>query len=130
MSGVNKVILIGNLGSDPEVKHMENGSVVANVSIATSRSYKNKAGEKVDDTEWHRVVFWGKLAEIVESYLRKGKTVYVEGRLTTRKWNDKDGVERYTTEIVAEQMNMLGNNSNTSEDRIPVSDEQTDDLPF
>lgn len=108
MASVNKVILIGNLGRDPEVKYTPAGLAVANVSIATTRSWKSKDGEKQEETEWHRIVFYDKLAEIVGQYLTKGKSVYVEGRLKTRKWTDKDGVERYTTEIVADQMQLLG----------------------
>jgi single-strand DNA-binding protein len=109
MASINKVILIGNLGRDPEVKYAPSGSAIANVTIATSRQWKNKdTGEKQEETEWHRVVFYDRLAEIVGEYLKKGRPVYVEGRLKTRKWTDKDGVEKYTTEIVAEQMQMLG----------------------
>jgi single-strand DNA-binding protein len=107
--GINKVILIGHLGQDPEVKYMPSGSAVANVSIATTESWKDKnTGEKQDRTEWHRVVFFARLAEIVGEYLRKGSQVYVEGRLQTRKWQDKNGQERYTTEIIASEMQMLG----------------------
>ncbi|MDP4983369.1 single-stranded DNA-binding protein, partial [Pseudoalteromonas tunicata] len=111
--GVNKVILVGNLGQDPEVRYMPNGSAVANVSLATAESYKDKnTGQMVDKTEWHRVVFFGKLAEIVGEYVRKGSQIYVEGKLQTRKWTDKDGQEKYTTEIVVDgftgQMQMLG----------------------
>lgn len=107
--GINKVILIGHLGQDPEVKYMPSGSAVANVSIATTESWKDKnTGEKQDRTEWHRVVFFARLAEIVGEYLRKGSQVYVEGRLQTRKWQDKNGQDRYTTEIIASEMQMLG----------------------
>lgn len=107
--GINKVILIGNLGNDPEVKYTASGSAVANVSIATSENWKDKAtGENQERTEWHRIVFFGKLAEIVGEYLKKGSQVYVEGRLQTRKWQDKEGQDRYTTEIVANEMQMLG----------------------
>ncbi len=106
--GVNKVILIGNLGQDPEVKYMPNGNAVANVSIATSESWKDKnTGEQVDKTEWHRVVFFRRLAEIVGEYLKKGSKVYVEGKLQTRKWQDKDGKDHWTTEIIANEMQML-----------------------
>jgi single-strand DNA-binding protein len=109
MASVNKVILVGNLGRDPEVRYTPNGSAVCNVTIATSRVRKNKeSGDKSEDTEWHRVVFFDKLAEIAGEYLKKGRSVYVEGRLQTRKWTDKDGVEKYTTEIVASEMQMLG----------------------
>lgn len=107
--GVNKVILVGNLGRDPEVRYAPNGQAVANVTLATSESWKDKnTGEKQERTEWHRVVFFGRLAEIAGEYLKKGAQVYVEGRLQTRKWQDKDGVDRYTTEIVANEMQMLG----------------------
>ncbi|MBK9146257.1 MAG: single-stranded DNA-binding protein [Flavobacteriales bacterium] len=108
MSGVNKVILIGNLGADPEVRHLQNGAAVANFRIATSETYKDKTtGEKREQTEWHSIVAWRGLAEIVEKYLRKGSKVYVEGKLRTRQWQDKDGNTRYTTEIHADEMNML-----------------------
>jgi single-strand DNA-binding protein len=107
--GVNKVILIGHLGKDPEMRYSPNGGAVANVTLATSESWKDKnTGEKKESTEWHRVVFFGKLAEIVGEYLKKGSQVYVEGRLQTRKWQDKEGKDRYTTEIVAGEMSMLG----------------------
>ena len=109
MASVNKVIIVGNLGRDPEVRYTPNGSAVCNVTVATSRSRKNKeSGEKIEDTEWHRIVFFDKLAEIAGEYLKKGRSVYVEGRLQTRKWTDKDGAEKYTTEIVATEMQMLG----------------------
>ncbi|ANB02391.1 MULTISPECIES: single-stranded DNA-binding protein [unclassified Ectothiorhodospira] len=107
--GINKVILVGNLGNDPEVKYMPSGSAVANVSIATTDRWKDKqSGEMQDRTEWHRVVFFGRLAEIAGEYLRKGSQVYVEGRLQTRKWQTQDGQDRYSTEIVANEMQMLG----------------------
>jgi single-strand DNA-binding protein len=109
MASVNKVIIVGNLGRDPEVRYTPNGSAVCNVSVATTRSWKNKdSGDKNEETEWHRVVFYDKLAEIAGEYLKKGRSVYVEGRLKTRKWQDKDGAEKYTTEIIATDMQMLG----------------------
>jgi single-strand DNA-binding protein len=109
MASVNKVILIGNLGRDPEVRYTPNGAAVCNVSVATTRNWKDKSsGDKVEETEWHRVVFYDRLAEIAGEYLKKGRPVYVEGRLKTRKWQDKDGKDTYTTEIVAEQMQLLG----------------------
>jgi len=108
MVGVNKVILIGNLGADPEVKYLSNGTTVANFRIATSENRLNKAGEKTTTTEWHRIVAFGRLAEICKEYLNKGKQVYIEGRIRTRSWEDKDGNRRFTTEIVANQMQMLG----------------------
>ncbi|MBU0916632.1 MAG: single-stranded DNA-binding protein [Gammaproteobacteria bacterium] len=109
MASVNKVTLIGNLGRDPEVRYTPNGAAVCNVSVATTRNWKDKnSGDKVEETEWHRVVFYDRLAEIAGEYLKKGRSVYVEGRLKTRKWQDKDGKDTYTTEIVAEQMQLLG----------------------
>ncbi|MBI1732317.1 MAG: single-stranded DNA-binding protein [Gammaproteobacteria bacterium] len=107
--GVNKVILIGNLGNDPEVRYTAGGSAVANVSLATTESWRDKeSGEQQEKTEWHRIVFFGRLAEIVAEYLKKGSQIYVEGRLQTRKWQDKEGNDKYTTEIVANEMQMLG----------------------
>lgn len=109
MASINKVILIGNLGRDPEVRYTPNGAAICNITIATTRNWKDKnSGEKMEETEWHRVVFFDRLAEIAGEYLKKGRPVYVEGRLKTRKWTDKDGVEKYTTEIMAENMQLLG----------------------
>lgn len=109
MASVNKVILIGNLGRDPEVRYTPNGAAICNVGIATTRTWKSKeSGERVEETEWHRVVFYDRLAEIAGEYLKKGRSVYVEGRLKTRKWTDKDGVEKYTTEVIATDMTLLG----------------------
>lgn len=109
MASLNKVILIGNLGRDPETRYMPSGDAICNVTIATTETWKDKAsGERREATEWHRVVFFGRLAEIAAQYLRKGSQVYVEGRLQTRKWQDKEGQERYTTEIRADEMKMLG----------------------
>jgi single-strand DNA-binding protein len=109
MASVNKVIIVGNLGRDPEVRYNPNGVAWCTVSIATTRNWKDKtSGEKQEETEWHRVVFNDRLAEIAGEYLRKGRSVYVEGRLKTRKWTDKDGVEKFTTEIIANDMQMLG----------------------
>ncbi|MBX2971811.1 MAG: single-stranded DNA-binding protein [Flavobacteriales bacterium] len=108
MAGVNKVILIGNLGADPEVRHLQNGASVANFRLATTETYKDRqTGERREQTEWHNVVAWRGLAEITEKYLRKGSKVYVEGKLRTRQWQDKDNNTRYTTEIVADEMTML-----------------------
>ncbi|MBK7768336.1 MAG: single-stranded DNA-binding protein [Sulfuritalea sp.] len=113
---VNKVILIGNLGRDPEVRYTPNGDSITNINIATTDSWKDKAtGEKKEATEWHRVVFFGRLAEIAGQYLKKGRQVYVEGALRTRKWQDKEGQERYTTEIVANEMKMLGSREGMSD---------------
>lgn len=115
--GVNKVILIGNLGQDPEVKYMPNGNAVANITVATSESWKDKnTGEQVDKTEWHRVVFFRRLAEIVGEYLKKGSKVYVEGKLQTRKWQDKNGADHWTTEVIASEMQMLDSRGGGSSD--------------
>jgi single-strand DNA-binding protein len=122
--GVNKVILVGNLGRDPEVRYSPSGQAVANVTIATSESWKDKnSGEKQERTEWHRIVFFGRLAEIAGEYLKKGAQVYVEGRLQTRKWQDKDGNDRYTTEIVASDMQMLGSRSGAGVPAEPMESE-------
>jgi len=139
MAGVNKVILVGNLGKDPEVRYLEGGTAVANFTLATSETYKDKGGNRIEQTEWHNVVVWRGLAEIAEKYLRKGSMVYVEGKLRTRPWEDKDGVKRYTTEIIADNMTMLGGkreeSSNTQTppatppQNIP-SPKDADDLPF
>src|SRR5690349_12070134 len=108
MASVNKVIIIGNLGRGPETRYMPDGGAITNISVATTDKWKDKNGEKQEKTEWHRVAFFGKLAEIAGEYLKKGSQVYVEGRLQTRKWQDKDGADKYTTEIVANAMQMLG----------------------
>ncbi len=109
MASVNKVILIGNLGRDPETRYATSGAAICNITLATSRQWKDKtSGEKREETEWHRVVFYDRLAEIAGEYLKKGRPVYVEGRLKTRKWQDKEGQDRYTTEIIAEEMQLLG----------------------
>lgn len=112
MSGINKVILVGNLGKDPEVRHLEGGAVVAKFPLATSESYKTKDGQRVDQTEWHNVVMWRGLAESAEKYLRKGSLVYVEGKIRTRNWDDKEGNKRYATEIIADTMTMLSGRKN------------------
>jgi single-strand DNA-binding protein len=108
MRGVNKVILVGNLGRDPEVRYTKDGTAVANLNLATTETWNDGQGQRQERTEWHKVVAWGKLAEIAKEYLGKGKQVYIEGRLQTRSWEDKEGVKRYTTEIRADQMVMLG----------------------
>ena len=143
--GVNKVILVGNLGQKPEMRYTATQAAVANISIATTESWKDKeSGEMRDKTEWHRVVYFGKLAEIVEKYLDKGSSVYIEGKLQTRKWQDKSGADRWTTEIVGNELTMLGsraantNNapmqSNESESPFPQDDSgpglTDDDIPF
>jgi len=108
MAGINKVILVGNLGKDPEVRHLEGGAVVANFSLATSENYTDKSGQRVSQTEWHNVVLWRGLAEIAEKYLSKGKQVYIEGKLRSRSWTDREGNTRYTTEIVGDTLQLLG----------------------
>ncbi|HEX4879340.1 MAG TPA: single-stranded DNA-binding protein [Limnobacter sp.] len=109
MASVNKVILVGNLGKDPDVRYLPDGGAVVNLALATSSNWKDKnTGEKREETEWHRVVMYGRLAEIAGEYCKKGRSIYVEGRLKTRKWQDQQGVDRYTTEIVADQMQLLG----------------------
>ena len=114
--GVNKVTLIGNLGNDPELRSTQSGSAVANITLATSESWRDKETQETKErVEWHRVIFFGRLAEVVNEYLRKGSQVYVEGRIQTRKWQDKDGNDRYTTEIVANEMQMLGSRGTNSE---------------
>lgn len=145
MAGVNKVILVGNLGKDPEVRHLDNGRAVANFSLATSETYKNRQGERVTNTEWHNIVLWSPLAEIAEKYLGKGSQVYIEGKLTTRSWDDQEGNKRYTTEVVGREMTLLGSKADnpagaggmvsTTGARVesPVSsipEDDTDDLPF
>jgi len=122
-ASINKVFLIGNLGQDPEVRYMPSGKAVANITLATSESWKDKnTGEKQERTEWHRVVFYSPLAEIVGQYLRKGSSAFIEGRLQTRKWQDKNGVDRYTTEIVANEMKMLGGKSDRAGGSAPYPD--------
>ncbi len=146
---VNKVILIGNLGKDPEVRHLDNGRARTTFSLATSESYKNREGQRVSQTEWHNIVLWSPLAEIAEKYLKKGNKVYIEGRITTRSYDDRDGNKRYITEIVTQSMTMLGGrsesngyddngynqNQGTQQQQASTAqnqplEEQTDDLPF
>ena len=144
--GVNKVIIIGNLGQDPEVKYMPNGNAVANITVATSESWKDKnTGEQVDKTEWHRVVFFRRLAEIVGEYLHKGSKIYIEGKLQTRKWQDKQGADHYMTEIIANEMQMLDSKGGAAPSQqrpaqqqsapvqaaqAPNNDTFDDDIPF
>lgn len=138
MSSLNKVMIIGRVGKDPETRYSAGGDAITNLSVATSESWKDKGtGEKVEKTEWHRVSMFGKLAEIAAKYLAKGSLVYIEGKLTTRKWTDKDGQDRYTTEIRADQMTMLGGKSDS--DAAPqqkpaakpaADDSFDDDIPF
>ncbi len=142
MSGVNKVILVGHLGKDPEVRHLENGVAVATFSLATTETYTNKAGEKTEQTEWHNIVLWRGLAEVAEKYLKKGKQIYVEGKIRSRSYDDKDGIKRYTTEIVGDSFNMLGKkeesgSSYSNNNAVPANANSaadasigSDDLPF
>jgi single-strand DNA-binding protein len=134
MASVNKVILVGNLGRDPEIRYMPNGEAVANFSIATTENWKDKSGVKQEKTEWHNIVAYRKLAEIIGEYVRKGSPIYIEGKLQTRKW-EKDGVTRYSTEIIADQMQMLGNKeASTSgapqENTPPPNDNFEESIPF
>ena len=145
--GINKVILVGNLGADPDTRYMPSGDAVTNISLATTESWKDKSsGDQQERTEWHRVVFFGRLAEIAAEYLRKGSQVYVEGQLRTRKWTDKQGQDRWSTEIVAREMQMLGGRASAASapamtDRVPspvaqagagsaASQDFDDDIPF
>ena len=139
MAGVNKVILVGRLGKDPEVRYTPNGVAIANFSIATSEEWKDKdTGEKQERTEWHRIVAWRRLGEICGEYLHKGSQIYIEGRLQTREWEDRDGNKRYTTEIVAQNMQMLGKPSREGRAESPEESYPTeepisipdDDIPF
>ncbi len=146
--GINKVIVVGNLGQDPDTRYMPSGSAVTNITVATNESWKDKqTGEQKDRTEWHKIAMFGRLAEIAAEYLRKGSQVYIEGKLRTRKWQDKDGNDRYTTEIIADEMQMLGGRGGAGgsapmrDDRPPQgapsspppqgsSDDFDDDIPF
>lgn len=121
MASVNKVTLLGNVGKDPEIRYAPSGSAICSVSIATTRKWKDKSGEKKEETDWHRVVFYERLAEIAGQYLKKGNPVYVEGRLKYGKYTDKDGVERYTTDIVVSEMQLLGGNPQEGGSRAPQS---------
>jgi len=138
MAGVNKVILIGNLGKDPEVRYLDSGVAVANFSLATTENYKNKEGERVSQTEWHNIVLWRGLAEVAEKWLKKGSSVYIEGKIRNRRWEDKEGNTRYTTEILGDNMTMLGKKEDSSAEKTKTTPEQEsipqeekgDDLPF
>jgi single-strand DNA-binding protein len=147
MSGVNKVILVGHLGKDPEVRHLEGGITVASFSLATTERITNKSGEREDLTEWHNIVVWRGLADVAEKYLKKGSQIYLEGKIKSRSWDDKEGVKRYTTDIVADTFTMLGKrddnaNSYNSQNGMAannttlpptselVSESEPDDLPF
>ena len=140
MAGVNKVILIGNLGKDPEIRYLDNGTPVVNFPIATTETYKNKQGEKVSQTEWHNIVLWRGLAEVAEQWLKKGSSVYIEGKIRNRKWEDKEGNTRYNTEILGDNMTMLGGKrhdetlSEAKSDKASLettsTNKEDDDLPF
>lgn len=141
MRGINKAIIVGNLGNDPDTRYMPSGDAVTNFSVATSETWKDKqTGEQKERTEWHRVSMFGRLAEIAAEYLRKGSQVYIEGKLRTRKWQDKDGSDKYSTEIIADQMQMLGSRSQSTDQPQkrspeptssgPSGDDFDDDIPF
>ena len=134
MAGVNKVILVGNLGKDPEVRHLEGGTAVASFSIATTEVYKDKTGARQEQTEWHNIVVWRGLAEIAEKYLKKGMTIYIEGKLRTRSWDDKEGHKRYSTEVVGDTFTILSKKENQSTGNNEQSDNSgpktADDLSF
>ena len=140
MASINKVIIVGNLGRDPEVRYTADNNAITNVSIATTDRYKDKqTGEQKEITEWHRVVFFNRLGEIAAEYLKKGSQVYIEGKLRTRKWTDKDGAEKYSTEIIADQLQMLGGRGSEATSATPAPsaprqpkpvDELPDDIPF
>lgn len=129
MASVNKVIIVGNVGKDPEIRYMPSGEGVANLSVATTSKYKNKSGELVEETEWHRITFFGKLAEIVGQYVKKGKPIYVEGRIKTRKYTDKDGIEKYVTDIIANEMQMLGGRDDGYQQQRPQQHQETRQQP-
>lgn len=122
MAGVNKVILIGNLGRDPELRRIQSGSSVVSFSLATTERWTDKSGERKDRTEWHNIVAWGKLADLANQYLKKGRSVYIEGRITTRSWDDKDGIKKYKTEIVANQIQFLGSPGDTGSSSAPADE--------
>jgi single-strand DNA-binding protein len=137
MAGINKVIFVGNLGKDPEIRSLDNGVKVASFSLATSESYKNKEGQRVEQTEWHNIVMWRGLAEVAEKYLKKGSQIYLEGKIRTRSWDDKEGNKRYTTEIIADTFTMLGAKREEAprvvsepETPSPAAPGPEDDLPF
>lgn len=135
MAGLNKVILVGNLGKDPEVRHLEGGTAVANFSLATSESFKDKSGQRIEQTEWHNIVVWRGLAEAAEKYLKKGMTIYLEGKLRTRSWDDKEGHKRYITEIVGDTFTIVNKKEHNNvlsgnEDNSSNLNKTGDDLPF
>ena len=140
MSGINKVILVGNVGKDPEVRYLEGGTAVAKFPLATSETFKNKEGNRVDQTEWHNIVLWRGLAEVAEKYVRKGGLIYIEGKIKNRSWEDKEGHKRYITEIIGDTMTLLGrkndenSSENTKQSEPPAittpTESAADDLPF
>lgn len=137
MPSVNKVIIVGNIGRDPEIKYQQSGATICNLSVATSSKWKDKAtGEMKEETEWHRVILFSRLAEVAAEYTSKGSTVYVEGRLRTRKWKDKDGVEKYSTEILGDVLQLLGGKRSDGDAPKPAAkgkpqiDDASDDIPF
>lgn len=141
---INKVILIGNVGKDPEIRYLENGTPVTTITLATSEYYTNKNGERVSNTEWHNVVLWRNLAEIAQKYVKKGSQIFIEGKIRSRSWDDKDGNKKYITEIIADNMQLLGRKPDDSQssashepaksvvenDSVSIASEPTDDLPF
>ena len=142
MGGVNKVILLGNLGKDPEIRTLESGTKLARIALATNDYYKNKNGEMIERTEWHTVILWDRRAELAEKYLKRGSQLYVEGRLRSRSWDDKDGIKRYTTEVIADVINLVGGRPSDGSGSAPPSNDhptdpkdadippEEDDLPF
>jgi single-strand DNA-binding protein len=131
MASVNKVILVGNLGAEPETRYLASGDAVTNIRLATTDRYKDKAsGETKESTEWHRIAFFGKLAEIAAQYLKKGSTVYIEGKIRTRKWQDQSGQEKYSTEIIADVLQMLGGKQSAGQRQPGQDDDMNDPIPF
>ncbi|MFN6944734.1 MAG: single-stranded DNA-binding protein [Cytophagaceae bacterium] len=129
MAGVNKVILVGNLGRDPEIRAVDSGRKVANFSLATTESYKDRNGEKVDQTEWHNIVFWGPVVDVIERFLKKGSQVYIEGKLRTRSYDDKEGVKKYITEVMGQNMTLLGAPRGSEMGSSPAASERTASSP-
>ncbi len=138
MAGVNKAIILGNLGNDPEVKTLEGGVRVASFSVATSEKWTDKNGDKKEETQWHNIVFFGKVVDVIEKYVKKGSQIYIEGKLKTTSYDDKDGIKRYQTRIIGQSLNLIGGNSqNTGSSQVPVENfvsdnpnDSSDDLPF
>lgn len=137
MRGINKVCLLGNLGADPEIKYLQNGTIVANLSLATNEDYKDKQGQEVKKTEWHRIVFFERLAEVLRDFAKKGSKLYIEGQLRTRKWTDDKGVDRWSTEIIGREMRLLDSKEKEApeeyaqySEQLPPSSTKEDDIPF